>query len=59
MRSPVSVLSPIDFSPVRMEAWANRRMVYALYDQRTDQFGELGSPYGTGVLPDGWSELEG
>lgn len=39
----------LDAEPVVIQVpdFGDRFWVYALYDQRTDQFGELGKPYGT------------
>lgn len=39
----------LDSQPVVIQVpdFGDRFWVYALYDQRTDQFGELGKPYGT------------
>ncbi|MBY8855429.1 DUF1254 domain-containing protein [Nocardia sp. CA2R105] len=39
----------LDVQPVIVQVpdFGDRFWVYALYDQRTDQFGELGAPYGT------------
>ena len=39
----------LDTQPVVVQVpdFGDRFWVYALYDQRTDQFGELGKPYGT------------
>ncbi|WP_324353010.1 DUF1254 domain-containing protein [Methyloceanibacter sp.] len=39
----------LDTEPVVIQVpdFGDRFWVYALYDQRTDQFGELGKPYGT------------
>jgi hypothetical protein len=39
----------LDSEPVVIQVpdFGDRFWVYALYDQRTDQFGELGKPYGT------------
>jgi hypothetical protein len=39
----------LDTQPVVIQVpdFGDRFWVYALYDQRTDQFGELGSPYGS------------
>lgn len=40
----------LDEEPVIVQVpdFGDRFWVYALYDQRTDQFGELGKPYGSG-----------
>ena len=39
----------LDEEPVVIQApdFGNRFWVYALYDNRTDQFGQLGQPYGS------------
>ncbi|MFO1144558.1 MAG: DUF1254 domain-containing protein [Amaricoccus sp.] len=39
----------LDIEPavIQVPDFGDRFWVYAFYDQRTDQFGELGKPYGT------------
>jgi hypothetical protein len=51
----------LDAQPViaQVPDFGDRFWVYALYDARTDQFGELGKPYGTKPASTSWSARTG
>lgn len=46
-QTPQSFLELSEPVVIQVPEFGDRFWVYAAYDQRTDQFGELGKPYGT------------